>query len=244
MQNEKCKVGDVVNGWEITDIYVKNIGSQNIQIAKIKSVIGKNRVREVRLTILTNKQIGWADSRRYRENNSQKTHGLTQHKLYNVYKSMVNRCSNLNNISYKNYGAKGITVCDEWLNNFLHYYNWCINNGWEDGLVVDRIDGKKNYCPENCRITSKYDNNKNKESTIYLTAFDEKKTANEWSLDERCKTSYSSLVYRIRKNWNPEEAITTPNKQKCYDNFKQYKSFYLYVKENHPEILEEYKHEC
>lgn len=240
----QSKIGDVVNGWEITDIYIKNIGSQNIQIAKIKSVIGEDRIRECRLTLLTNSKIGWADNRNYSIRNSQKSHGLSKHKLYNVHKAMISRCYDKNSISYKNYGDKGIGVCREWFSNFQSYYDWCINNGWKQGLVVDRIDGNKDYSPDNCRIVTHYENNKNKAITILITAWNETKTANEWSLDSRCQTSYQSLVYRIRQKWNPEEAITTPNKQKCYDNFKQYKSFYLYVKENHPEILEEYKNEC
>lgn len=240
MRTEKCKVGDVINGWKIIEIFTKNIGSQNIQIAKIKSVIGKLKEREVRLTLLTNRQIGWADNRNYSKNNSQKSHGLARHKLYNVHKSMIHRCYDDKSISYKNYGNKGIRVCEEWLNNFQSYYDWCIENGWKEGLVIDRTDGTKDYCPENCRVVTRYENNKNKAITILIDAFGEIKTANEWSLDSRCKTSYQSLVYRIRQKWNPEEAIKTPNKQSNYDNFKQHKMFYQFCKDKHPEIIEEY----
>lgn len=238
MQTEKCKVGDVVNGWKILDIFVKNIGSQNIQKAKIKSVIGRHREREVRLTLLTNKKIGWADNRNY--SISQQTHGLTNHKLYKVHKAMITRCYDDKSISYKNYGAKGIQVCENWLNDFQSYYDWCMAAGWKEGLVIDRIDGTKDYCPQNCRVVTHYENNKNKAITILITAWNETKTANEWSLDNRCKTSYQSLVYRIRQGWKPEEAITTPNKQKDYDNFKQHKMFYQFCKEKHPEIIQEY----
>lgn len=240
MQTEKCKVGDIVNGWKIVEIFVKNIGSQNIQKAKIKSVIGRPREREVRLTLLTNKKIGWADNRRYVENNSQRTHGLTKHKLYNIYNAMNHRCYDVKHISYKNYGAKGIYVCDEWKNNFLSYYRWCLDNGWKEGMSIDRINHNLSYCPENCRIVLKSENYKHTNRTVYITAFGETKLAQEWYSDNRCKTSYTSLLYRINQGWKPEEAITTPNKQKDYDNFKQHKMFYQFCKEKHPEIIQEY----
>lgn len=241
MKKEKSKIGDVVNGWEITDIYVKNIGSQNIQIAKIKSVIGKEVRRECRLTLLTNSKIGWADNRNYSLQNSQKTHGLASHKLYNVYKAMISRCYNENHVSYKNYGDKNISVCDSWLNNFQLYYDWCISKGWKDGMSIDRINHNLDYCPENCRIVSKSENYKHTNRTVYITAFNEIKLAQEWASDARCKTSYASLLYRINRKWNPEEAISTPNKQRSYDNFKQYKLFYQYIKEKYPNLVEEYK---
>ena len=69
---------------------------------------------------------------------------------------MKQRCYNKNKDNYKWYGGRGISVCDEWLNNFMSFYDWSINNGYKDGLKIDRIDVNKNYCPENCRfITQK-----------------------------------------------------------------------------------------
>lgn len=240
MKAKSCEVGDTVNGWKINEIYSIEKYGQQRSMAKIESVIGKHRFREVKLTLLTNNQIGWADNRRYSENNSQKTHGLTKHSLYNRYKAMVNRCYNEKNNSYVNYGGRGICVCDEWYNNFLNYFNWCMDNKWEDGLVVDRINNDGNYCPENCRLVTPYENNKNKPSVIQITAFGETKTANEWALDSRCKTSYPSLVYRIKHQWESEEAILLPNKQRKFDNFKQYKSFYDFCKKEHPDIVKRF----
>lgn len=73
-------------------------------------------------------------------------------KLYGVWASMKQRCYNPRNKKFKRYGSRNIKVCDEWL-EFEGFYKWAINNGYEDGLTLDRIDNDKNYYPENCRFT-------------------------------------------------------------------------------------------
>jgi len=79
------------------------------------------------------------------------THGLIEHRLYRIYKTMIQRCNNKNNKSYEYYGGSGIIICDEWLNDFLLFYNWSLQNGYEDNLSIDRINNKGNYEPSNCR---------------------------------------------------------------------------------------------
>lgn len=79
------------------------------------------------------------------------THGLVNHRLYRIYKAMIQRCNNKNNKSYEYYGGSGVTVCDVWLNDFLSFYNWSLQNGYTDTLSIDRIKNKGNYEPLNCR---------------------------------------------------------------------------------------------
>ena len=96
----------------------------------------------------------------YSEKTNFKTHGLSKKnkKLYGVWCSMKARCNNPNTKSYKNYGGRGIKVCDEWQNNFKSFYEWAINNGYKEGLEIDRIDNNGNYEPNNCRFITKQEN--------------------------------------------------------------------------------------
>jgi len=75
--------------------------------------------------------------------------------LYKVWSGIKSRCYNHNAANYKYYGAKGIIMCEEWKSNFIAFYNWCINNGWQLKLTVDRYpDDTGNYEPCNCRIAT------------------------------------------------------------------------------------------
>lgn len=93
--------------------------------------------------------------------NRLKIHGKSKESLYNVYKSMKSRCYNKNNRAYKNYGERGITICKEWLNNFVDFYSWSIDNNYSKGLTIDRINNDGNYEPGNCRFVTKKENGRN-----------------------------------------------------------------------------------
>lgn len=90
------------------------------------------------------------------------THGLTGTKLHNVWFSIKNRCYNPNCKSYKDYGAKGVVLCNEWLHDFKAFYDWANDNGYLDGLEIDRINVYGNYSPENCRWVPRVVNAQNK----------------------------------------------------------------------------------
>lgn len=90
-------------------------------------------------------------------------HGLSQTKIYDLFWGMINRCIKEDNKAYRYYKEKGIKVCDEWMgfDNFLNFYNWSIENGYKDGLQLDRIDSNGNYEPKNCRWVTPSENARN-----------------------------------------------------------------------------------
>lgn len=81
------------------------------------------------------------------------THGYTKHRLYQTWNGMIQRCYNLNNKAYKNYGGRGIVVCERWLNvrNFIQD----MNDSFQKGLTLDRQNNDGNYEQSNCRWTTK-----------------------------------------------------------------------------------------
>jgi len=87
-----------------------------------------------------------------------KTHGYcsrnNKHPLYVVWAGIIGRCENRGNTNYKYYGARGITICQEWRVNFVVFMDWCIKNQWRKGLEIDRIENNGNYEPGNCRFIS------------------------------------------------------------------------------------------
>ena len=111
------------------------------------------------------------------------TKGWSNYKIAYIFSGMKQRCYNPNCKSYPLWGGKGIKICDEWLNDPKKFDIWAINNGWQDGLTIDRIDSKGNYTPENCRWVTREDNGRNIAiaSMSYIVVNNISKTGKDWS---------------------------------------------------------------
>lgn len=137
------------------------------------------------------------------------THGLSDHPLYGVWAGMLARCKYESQPGYKNYGGKGVQVCDAWAGDFKVFYDWAIAHGWEPGLTIERDDTTLGYNPENCRIATTQEQSENTSRNVLVTAFGETKTISQWARDLRCAVSYHVLWERLQKmHWDAERAIS------------------------------------
>ena len=144
------------------------------------------------------------------------THGLSKHPLYEVFLAMRKRCFVEDCKDYPNYGGRGITVCDEWVDDFPAFYKWCIENGWQPGLDLDRKENDGIYEPINCQFVSRPIGNRNTRSNRLYTAFGETKCLFDWGNDSRCVISVWGLRNRMdRGKWPDfEKALTTPEEDR------------------------------
>lgn len=115
-------------------------------------------------------------------------HGKSRSRLYRIYCNMKTRCYNKNNIRYKDYGERGINICNEWLNDFMSFYEWSMNNGYADSLTIDRIDNNKGYSPNNCRWVNQITQSNNTRNNVYLTYNEKTQTMSQWAKDLHLKS--------------------------------------------------------
>lgn len=88
-------------------------------------------------------------------------HGQKGTRLHRIWKNMKSRCYNPSVPSFKDYGARGIVLCDEWRESFAAFYQWATENGYSDDKSIDRIDVNGNYCPANCRWVTRAEQSRN-----------------------------------------------------------------------------------
>ena len=106
--------------------------------------------------------------------------GLSQHPLYHKWRGMKRRCYDKNDSHYQYYGGRGITICKEWLYSFKAFYEWSLENGWEEGLEIDRINNDGNYEPSNCRYVTRKTNCNNRSTTRKITLNEKTHSIMEW----------------------------------------------------------------
>lgn len=132
-------------------------------------------------------------------------HGDFGSKLYGVWAGMKRRCQNPNTTYYKDYGGRGIKVCNEW-QNYEAFKEWALESGYKEGLTIERIDVNGNYCPNNCKWIPLSAQNANKRNTIYIKykgkLFTIKETAQITGFKER------TIKGRYERGWDSEKIFT------------------------------------
>lgn len=141
------------------------------------------------------------------------THGKSDLKAYKIWRSMRSRCNLVTDKSYKYYGERGISVCDEWNNSFESFYNWLIQNGYIEtdsrniSTTLDRINVNGNYEPTNCRLVSMYKQANNTRKNRFITYNDETHTVAEWAKIKGMK--YKSFCNRLYRGWSIDRIMET-----------------------------------
>ena len=140
------------------------------------------------------------------------THGLSSSRLYGIHQGMLKRCYDKNLYAYKDYGARGITVCETWKNDFKTFYDWSMENGYSDNLTIDRIDVNGNYEPSNCRWIPMGEQSRNTRKNVYFTYNEETKIITDWVRELGIPPT--TFRRRIKQN-RPIEEILYKGDLKC-----------------------------
>jgi len=133
-----------------------------------------------------------------------KLNGLCNSREYHSWRSMVYRCHYKDSISYKNYGAKGIKVCNRWRTSFLNFLEDMGKR--PDGTTLDRIDTSGNYCKDNCRWATWKQQGRNRSNNHIIEAFGKKQTLTGWA--EEFGLSRVTIMVRLKLGWPIELALS------------------------------------
>ena len=135
------------------------------------------------------------------------THGMTRTPTYESWFNMRRRCQETSHKSFKNYGARGISVCEHW----AKFENFLADMGDAPaGMSIERVNVDGNYEPGNCKWATSQEQSRNRRNNRHISAFGVTKLLIEWSEDERCAVSLSALEKRLAAGWDPEKALTVP----------------------------------
>jgi len=143
-------------------------------------------------------------------------HGMTRekifHSIYRTWGDMLQRCENPSRKNYRNYGFRGIKVCDEW-HKFIPFCDWALASGWQKGLQLDRINNNGNYEPGNCHWATPQENNRNRRNNRMITFAGKTQCLAAWA--DETGIGYFTLRSRINLyHWTIERALTEPVKRR------------------------------
>lgn len=148
-----------------------------------------------------------------RENTSiyASTHGMSKERIYHIWNGIKDRCNRPNSHSFKHYGGRGITVCNEWY-DFEVFLSWAFSRGYNNNLTIERIDVNGNYEPENCKWIPMSEQAMNTRRTHYITIGKEHFAVAMW---ENKKGHKRGLVNgRLQRGFSEEDAVNLPKLKK------------------------------
>lgn len=152
-------------------------------------------VRQCNLNSGKTRSCGCLDIDNTKEANT--THGKSGTRLYNIWSKIKERCYNSNRPAYKNYGRKGVVMCDEWRNDFQVFYDWAMVNGYQNNLTIDRINSNGNYEPSNCRWLTLSENVRLKNATTFISIGELSLTIHDWAI--RINIDPATLMSRYKE---------------------------------------------
>lgn len=159
---KSSNIGKIIGGFKVLD----NIPSGSDTIYIVECVKCKNIMQKGRRSIIyETTKCNFCD-RPVRVPTT--PHELRGTKIYTTFTSMLQRVYDKNKDNYKWYGGRGIKVCNEWYNDFMAFYRWSMENGYKEGLTIDRIDTDGDYCPDNCRWVTRAEQASNRRSNIIV----------------------------------------------------------------------------
>ena len=136
------------------------------------------------------------------------THRMKNTRLYDIWRGMKKRVGLKTLHNYEEYGGRGITACQEWLDSFEVFRDWAMENGYRDDLSLDRIDNDGPYSPENCRWATQKEQNNNKRNNHVVTYEGKEMTVTQ--LAEITGIERHTLYRRLNSGWDVEKAVSTP----------------------------------
>lgn len=224
-QEEAGHKNCTIYGYSINDLIAKDLlrHKELVKNKTIKELCAEYTVSYGRMALIL-RQTGIKAKRNYSRRKHEKktkqvkmTHeehhiavwasSFNRGRIRYVYYDMLRRCYKKEDRSYYRYGARGITVCDEWRKDCKVFYKWAKDNGYAEGLQLDRKDNDKGYSPDNCRWVTQQENIRNRSNTRCIIFKGEMHTLKEWA--EITGLSYQVLADRIyRYGWDIARALT------------------------------------
>lgn len=129
-------------------------------------------------------------------------------KLKNLWRNMMKRCYHPDDHRFSDYGGRGITVCEEWRNDRYAFYQWCLDNGIDWHLQIDRKDNDGPYSPENCKFSTQLEQANNTRKNVFLDWDGRRMTVSQWAREIGVRQQ--ALHHRIARGWSVERIFTQP----------------------------------